>query len=97
MVGVTPTLSVSGNANSVSCGASDASGVVNCSVTSSFAETKLINITSPPAQALAAQLEVLATNTFRYTWDIPASGDTATLPLISGKSYNVRVYWEMAK
>jgi surface protein len=93
IAGVTPTLSVSGNANSVTCGASNASGVANCNVTSSFAETKLINITSPPAQALAAQLDVLGTNTFHYTWNIPVSGDTATLPLIAGKSYNVRVYW----
>jgi surface protein len=93
MSGVTPTLSVSGNANSVSCGASDGSGVATCSVTSSFDETKLVNITSPPAQALAVPLEVLSTAAFRYTWNIPVAGDTATLPLVPSSSYDIKVYW----
>ena len=93
MSGVTPTLSVSGIGNSVSCGITNASGLADCTVSSSFAETKLINITSPQAQALAVSLPVLSTTAFRYTWNAPALSPTATLPLIAGKTYDIHVYW----
>lgn len=52
-----------------------------------------MNITTPPAQALDVPLEVLSAAAFRYTWNIPVAGDTATLPLVPSSDYNIKVYW----
>ncbi len=102
MVGVRPTLKINGsvveqgttvNGDMVGCGTTDATGISNCTLTSSVAGTKLVALADPPASALAIPVEVLETTTFRYTWNVPTPGDTATLPLLEGMTYNVRIFW----
>lgn len=93
MVGVVPELGVSGSGNTFSCYPSDASGRAVCNLTSNTPETKLIRLVNPPALALAIPVQVLSTTAFRYRWNAPAANPTATLPLKSGVSYNITVYW----
>ena len=93
LVGVTPTLNVSGTGNAVTCGATNGSGVANCTLRTSEAGAKLVTLASPDANALAISVQALSTLSFRYTWNAPQGAATATLPLVAGAGYDFMVYW----
>lgn len=93
VVGVVPVLEVSGNGNTILCSPSDQQGVSLCALSSVEPGTKTITVLSPVRSTNTASVEALETTSFRYTWNAPGNDPTATLPLRSTATYNIRVYW----
>ncbi len=90
VAGVTPVLGVSGSLNTVNCSPSNLAGSATCTVSSTVAESKTVSLVSPPLNAASVVVTALPANSFRYVWK---AQNTATLPLVLGRSYNFTVYW----